>query len=90
MVVPKFATETRAQQLQQLALDVRGKLQMFNEVLHDLKTNDTPVVLQGKNLTISDVVRVARYGSKIQITTDKDSLFQYEMILNGERVSNIK
>lgn len=45
---------------------------MFNEVLSDPKTKNAPVVLKGKDLTINEVVRVARYSSKVQLTANED------------------
>jgi phenylalanine ammonia-lyase len=36
------------------------------------------VILSGSNLTIKDVVQVARFGAKVQITDDKDILQRVE------------
>jgi phenylalanine ammonia-lyase len=36
--------------------------------------SDAKIVLKGKDLSINDVVRVARFGAEVQLTDDDDTL----------------
>jgi phenylalanine ammonia-lyase len=51
-------------------------------VMSETETTAEPVVIRGKELTINDVVRVARYGVKVRLTDERKVLQKVEASWN--------
>jgi phenylalanine ammonia-lyase len=51
-------------------------------VMSETETLDEPIVIRGKELTINDVVRVARYGAKVRLTDERKVLQKVEASWN--------